>query len=588
MNSLTQYSAAQALEHYLGDPMDPEKEFSFKRAIELDEQEAYPTEICQLLSQWNFDRYYIPETHGGRINSFEEILAMGRAIARRDLTVTIAHGVTYLGAAPIWVGGNYLQKEKLANRIAKGQKIAFGLTEKAHGSDILANETRADKVEGGYLLSGEKWLVGNATRSDAIALFARTRPKGGPRGFSWFLVEKEYLDSSSYSHLPKIKTHGLRGADISGIRFNQSFVPEDALIGTEGAGLELALKALQITRAIHVGAASSLGQVDTALRVTLAFVLSRQLYGESLWKLPNVRQKLIDVFLDILICDCLSIAVARSVHTVPEQMSLYSSVVKYFVPTTVETLIDSLASVLGARYYLREEHCWGIFQKIVRDHAIVSVFDGSAAVNLNSIVLQLYQLAEHRTACKDNNREIDRDIPLITFTLDSPLPPFEPQRLELYNRGQDQILQGVEVVLEQLTDLKPSADIEATVLQQIVALTYQLIQQINLQDKQILDLGMQNIARASKSAELFVYAKRYCAFQAALACIQIWLYNRRSLSNFFGRGEWLVCVLQRLLKSLNVKSVLSNPVSYHENMATELLKLYHNKQTISICSFPLA
>ena len=80
----------------------------------------------------------------------------------------------------------------------------------------------------------------------------------------------------------------------------------------------------------------------------------------------------------------------------PEQSSLWASIVKYFVPTTIETMIQNLSVVLGARYYMREEHEFGTFQRVLRDAAVVSLFDGSTVVNLHALMLQFRHLARRR------------------------------------------------------------------------------------------------------------------------------------------------------------------------------------------------
>ncbi|NER35044.1 MAG: acyl-CoA dehydrogenase family protein [Oscillatoria sp. SIO1A7] len=587
MLSLAQYGTAEALEQYLGDPGNPENVFSFKHSIDLDERDEYPEEICQLLNQWGVYEYYIPVGYGGKLTSFEEMLSIARTIARRDLTVAIAHGCTYLGAVPIWIAGTEKQKKTLAQRIKNREQISFGLTEKDHGSDILSNETKAEPVEGGYLLSGEKWLIGNASRSKALALFARTNPKGGPRGFSLFMVEKEALAPSSYLHLPKIKTHGLRGANISGISLAESFVPAEAPIGSMGSGLELILKAFQITRTLHAGAAPSLGQADTALRVTLNFVFNRKLYGGTVWDIPHARNALVDAFVDILICDCLSIGAARAIHVATEQMSLFSAIVKYFVPTTVDDLIRRLSAILGARYYLREEHCWGIFQKILRDHAIVGVFDGSTAVNLHGINLQLVQLASYRAQINTNEyRKIKESLEVI-FSLEKKLPDFDPEKLDLYNRGRDDIVQGIQIALSSLYELKESPEVPADILQHLISLTHKIIKAIDSQQSIISELGSAEAYKLSKSPQLFEMAKNYCALHAASACLHIWLYNRKGLGEFFSRGEWLVLCLHRLMKGL-APSLDSLPEAYTENVAEEIMNLYKQDKLFSIIPFQLA
>jgi len=584
---LTQYRNAEALELYLGDPLNPENLFSFHHCLELDEQDAYPEDICQLLYDWNLHLYYIPVANGGKLKSFEEVLAISRTIARRDLTVAIAHGVTYLGATPVWIAGSDAQKQQVAQRIKNHERISFGLTERNHGSDILNNETAVEAGENGYRLSGEKWLIGNATRATALTVFTRTNPKGGPRGFSVFLVEKDRLEPESYSNLDKIKTHGLRGANISGVKFDNSSIAADALISSPGTGLEIILKALQVTRTLHAGAAPSLAQADTALRVTLDFVFSRQIYGGTVWDIPHARQTLIEAFVDLLICECVSFAAVRSLHVLTNQMSLFSAIIKYFVPNTVEELIRRVSAVLGARYYLREEHWYGIFQKIVRDHAIISVFDGSSAVNLHAIALQLQQLANYHVA--NNLDEVTgiREMIATIFNLNKSLPDFDPNQLEIYNRGRDYILQSVDLAEADLAKLKTEADMDPKVLEKVINLTYILNQLIHIQNQVLIEKGLVYISKYSKSTELFDLAKSYCILHTSVACVQVWIHNRTILGDFFARGEWLVLCLTRLLEKLQ-PSLESAPEEFWDRAGDQLVKLYTDHQMFSIVPFQLA
>src|SRR5215510_2563606 len=289
------YSVFESLEKYLGDPLDVSNTVSFKTAIELDEAEQYPEEACRLLEEWGLHNFYVPVDCGGRLESVEELLTLVKAVTRRDFTVAVAHVKSLLGAVSVWFGGNERQRADVAELIKSRAQMSLALTERDHGGDVLSSQVEAIKVDGGYLLSGEKWLINNATRSAALTVFARTNPSGGPRGFSLFLVEKKLLDPGSFQYLPKIKTHGIRGADISGIRFDKAFIPDEALISREGAGLELVLKGFQLTRTIVP--ALSLGAADTALRTTLKFALSRKLYGDAVFEIPHARKLLVDAFI---------------------------------------------------------------------------------------------------------------------------------------------------------------------------------------------------------------------------------------------------------------------------------------------------
>src|SRR5262249_24228802 len=260
------------------------------------------------LVQWTVPHCYVPVEHGGKLKSFEELLFLTRVISRRDLTAAIAMGQVFLGAVHVWIDGSTAQRRTVAEIIKGGKQMAFALTEKAHGSDVLASDCRGIKVKEGYLLSGEKWLINNGTRGAALTVFARTPTPDNPGEFSLLLVVKTLLDDSSYSHLRRVKTHGIRGADISGIRFHECLVPHDALIGAPGSGLETALKGLMITRTLCSG--FSLGALDTALRLTTQFSLERKLYAGVAYDIPHVRSVLTSCFLDLLACECLAVSVA--------------------------------------------------------------------------------------------------------------------------------------------------------------------------------------------------------------------------------------------------------------------------------------
>ncbi len=226
--SLDTYQTAQALERVLGDPHNAQTVFSFQRQIDLDEQSAFPEAICTFLHDWGLFDYFIPVAYGGKLASFEEALAILRVLSRRDLTVAIALGQIYLGAIHVWLAGSDEQKRRVAQMIQQKQSLAFALTERNHGSDVLASDVQAVADERGYQLTGEKWLINNGTRARALTVFARTAANGGARGFSLFLVDKEELDAATYTYCPKIKTHGIRGADISGIRFQDCRIPAGA------------------------------------------------------------------------------------------------------------------------------------------------------------------------------------------------------------------------------------------------------------------------------------------------------------------------------------------------------------------------
>jgi alkylation response protein AidB-like acyl-CoA dehydrogenase len=583
MKKLKQYWTAEALEKDLGDPLNPDNPLSYKRVIEIDESEEFPHEEIRWLYDWKLQHYYIPTDCGGEFTSFEEFVAFVRVLSRRDQTIGIAF-TTLFWSFLNWMAGTPGQKQKLARFIMDDYgAMCLGYSEKEHGSDLINGDLTATKVEGGYILNGEKWPINRATISGVSFILAKTDANGGPKCLTLFMVDKRELDPEKYYNLPKIYTHGVRASDMSGIGFKDCFVPDSMRLREEGDGLELALKGFQITRMLC--AAFSHGAADTALRTTLSFAVNRVIYNKTVMDLPQPRRTLVDAFLDILICDCETIPAARGFHIIPEQFSVWASVVKYFVTVRLEEMVNSVYVVLGSRFYMREEHEFGIFQKLLRDNSIISMFDGSSIVNLHALILQLRPLTKYRA--KRNSRtmsELQTRLEAI-FSLEKSVPRFEPNNLELFGRGIDDSLQGLEIALDMLEGLKNSGEVDAEVLENLLMLGNLVLEELNAHDEQISQSKFEY--GHDQSPELFEIAKKYCTLHAASACLHTWLYNRSILGEFFARGEWLVLSLHRLLRTLRPLPYTISEV-YVENVAQELLKLYRENQHFSIVPFQLA
>ena len=481
MEQLEQYRVAENLEQDLGDPHHPESVMSFPAVMALDEQEAFPEQELTWLYKWHLQDYYVPTNCGGKFTNFEEFLAIVRVLSRRDQTTGIAF-TTLFWSFICWMAGTDEQKQKLAKFIIEEQgALCLGYSEREHGSDLVNGGLTATKVPGGYLLNGEKWPINRATISGISFVLARTGEEGEAKGLSLFMVDKRELDPANYYHLPKILTHGIRGSDMSGIGFSDCFIPESMLISAEGDGLEFGLKGFQITRTFC--AAFSQGAADTALRTTLNFALKRIVYNKTVWDIPQPRKVLTDAFLDILICDCETIGAARGFSVVPEQFSVWAAVVKYFVTSQLEKMINDVYVVLGSRFYMRDEHDYGIFQKVLRDNSIISMFDGSTVVNLHALILQFRQLTKARQRRKPKTMEAIANRLKTTFSLAKPAPNFEPTKLELFGRGADDCLQGLEIALNQLEELKDDPEVDSAMLEKLIALSNLVLEELNAHDR---------------------------------------------------------------------------------------------------------
>lgn len=592
--ALTQQEPARSLEGYLGDPLDAGSVVPFAAALSLDEAEAYPSEGVAALDAWGLPAYYVPPAFGGRMESFEELLHLVRAVARRDLTLAVAHGGTFLGSIPVWVAGGPAQQSALAELVLSGAQVSLGLTEQKHGADLLAGGVRARRDGDAYRLGGEKWLIGNAARGRAVTVLARTGEEGGARGFSLLLVDKDACVEGRCAPLPKIRTHGIRGADVSGLNFDGCVVSSSSLVGEEGGGVEVTLKALQVTRTLCAG--FSLGAFDTALRATLDFALARKLYRGTVLDIPYPREILLECFLDLLACDCVAAAGARALHTAPGRMSAWSSVVKVFVPTTAEASVQRLSTVLGARFYLREGHWDGVFQKLLRDNAVVSLFDGSTAVNLEVIALQLARLLRagtrrepgggvHAAQTFDAQTFDAQTFDARTFDLARAVPPIRLEALELIGRGPCAVLGALERAGELLERATPelSEGVGEALTSLLDALRARVLR---LREEVRSESGIER-ASGRPSAERFRQARRYCDLHAAAVCLNLWLHSRRHLEGFFGEGAWVVLCLRRLLGEDSPALPAAALRRWQEECLSEILRLHRENLSFGLAAVAL-
>jgi alkylation response protein AidB-like acyl-CoA dehydrogenase len=557
----------ERLERTLGNPFDPAAAFSFQRIVQVDEREEFPADFVAALRREGAHHCLIPRELGGALQSFEESGLILRLIARRDLTAAIAFGQTFLGSIPVWLAGSEPQKQALAASIRGGALGCLALTEESHGGDLLACDFHAARVGERFLLNGRKWLINNGSRGAVATVFARTGEGSGLSDFSLFLLDKSRIaPGGSLASLDKIRTHGIRGADISGFECKDLALPASALVGAAGRGYEITLKTLQISRTMC--AALALGAADTALRVALDFALNRRIFGDTVAKIPSARAQLAGAYTDLLICECLSVTAARAIQTCPDRLPVWSSVVKYLVPSLVEELIREAAVVLGARYYLRDSFHAGIFQKVMRDNAVVGLFDGSTAVNLHIIAGQLGALAAARPSDAGAPGRLNA---IFDWRLQLPWRGFPRDTdLKFTTEGRDEIANAFRSL-----DCGGLPDPIARLVKEAIA-------ELVSMDRAVGALTDPADRRAN-SVRRFALAKRYCLLEAAAACVLAWTSNRAGSGELFERGEWLAAALQRLLARLRPNGAVPLPESQFEMMERQ----YHRNELFSLRPLPL-
>jgi glutaryl-CoA dehydrogenase len=195
------------------------------RVLEAHRRESFDRSIMSEIGELGFLGATIPEHYGGAGLNYVCYGLIAREVERVDSGYRSAMSVqSSLVMHPIYAYGTEEQRRKYLPRLATGEWVGcFGLTEPDHGSDPGGMKSRADKTDGGYVLSGNKMWITNSPIADVFVVWAKTAD-GVIRGF---ILEKG-MDGLS---APKIDGKFSLRASITGeIVMDEVFVPEDQLL----------------------------------------------------------------------------------------------------------------------------------------------------------------------------------------------------------------------------------------------------------------------------------------------------------------------------------------------------------------------
>jgi alkylation response protein AidB-like acyl-CoA dehydrogenase len=233
---------------------------------------------------------------------------LAKVDASHAITVS-AH--TTLGTSPIVAFGTQEQRERYVPLLASGQVLAgFGLTEPGAGSDAGGTQTSAVRADGGWILNGTKIFITHGGVGEVFVVTAVTDREKGSRGISSFIVTKPTSDLEKARELgighsddldfiegvrsgKKEDKMGWRASDTRELVLEEAFVPEENLLGEEGAGLANFLETLDSGR---VGmAALSLGIAEGAFEQALAYANERRQFGQRIGDFQGIQFMLADM-----------------------------------------------------------------------------------------------------------------------------------------------------------------------------------------------------------------------------------------------------------------------------------------------------
>jgi len=348
---------------------------------ELDEKEQFPREILTILGETGLSGVFIPQEYGGFGGGIFDLCLVTEQLSRVCSAVAVSFACNGLGSYPIIMFGTEEQKRKYLPDIASGKKLAaFGLTEPTAGSDAGGIQTTAKKKGDHYLLNGTKQWITNGEEAGTYVVIALTDKSRGPRGASAFILEK---GMKGFSFGKKEKKMGIRASATCSLFFEDCVVPQENLLGKEGAGFMITMKNLDKSRP-GIGA-QAIGLAQGALEESVKFARERHQFDKPIISFQAVQHILADMAIQIEAARALVYSVARYVDTNPKEISKVSSITKVFATDMAMKVATDAVQIFGGHGYMRDYPV----EKMMRDAKILQIYEGTNQIQRNVIGLHL-------------------------------------------------------------------------------------------------------------------------------------------------------------------------------------------------------
>lgn len=257
-------------------------------------EDAFPHALWDKLTAFGAHGIGVPEELGGQGGTIVEQVLFARELARHAAGLGWAWGVTsFSGAKALASCGSAAQQARFLPPLARGElKTAMSFTEPGGGTDLLGGmRTRARRVDGGWVLDGEKTWSTGASVADYLFLMARSEERGARRseGVTLFFVPRGST-GITVTPLPKL---GMRAVSSCSVRLEEVFVPDDLVLDEPGRGWYASVRTLNTERLMN--AAFCLGMLDGVLEDALDHLKTREAFGKRIGQFQVLQHYVADI-----------------------------------------------------------------------------------------------------------------------------------------------------------------------------------------------------------------------------------------------------------------------------------------------------
>lgn len=258
-----------------------------------EKDEAFPFEFHRAMAEAGFLGITMPEEYGGSNLGVTAAAVMmnevGRSAGAYAACSTIH--INLFGPHPIVVFGTPEQRQRWLPPLIEGrEQTCFGVTEPDAGLDTTRIKTRADKVEGGYIVNGRKVWTSTAQVAHKIMLLTRTTPiedcAKPSDGMTLFYTD---LDRAKVE-VQRIDKMGRAAVDSNAVFIDGLFIPEEDRVGEEGKGFRYLLHSLNPERILVAADVIGIGQ--RALDRGAAYARERVVFGRPIGQNQSIQHPL--------------------------------------------------------------------------------------------------------------------------------------------------------------------------------------------------------------------------------------------------------------------------------------------------------
>ncbi|HKP69366.1 MAG TPA: acyl-CoA dehydrogenase family protein [Pyrinomonadaceae bacterium] len=341
-------------------------------ALEWDETQHFPDELRPKLAELGLLGVLFPEEYGGAAMGYVEyatiIEELGRVCGAVALSVA-AHNS--LCSNHLYTFGSEEQKQKYLVPLVQGESFgAWGLTESQAGSDSAGTRTNAIRSNGGWKVNGSKNFITHAIACQTLVAVAVTDKSKGNRGISAFVFDKSMEGFRSDKKENKL---GMRASETASVVFEDCYVPEENLLGSEGEGFFQCMQVLDGGR-ISI-AALSVGIAQGAYEAAVKYAKERQQFGKAIAEFQAIQFKLADMATQIEAARLLTLQ-AASMKDAGKKTTQQSAMAKLYASETAVRVSEESVQIHGGYGYTKDYPA----EKYWRDSKLCTIGEGTSEI----------------------------------------------------------------------------------------------------------------------------------------------------------------------------------------------------------------